>query len=50
MAVRIGNGYSSTNAMLTAKDILQYHFHLADESEIITGRARTDQVDSENVD
>ena len=50
MAVRIGNGYSSTNAMLTAKDILQYHFNLADESEIITGRARTDQVDSENVD
>ena len=50
MAVRIGNGYSSTNAMLTAKDILQYHFGLADESQIITGTARTDSVASENVD
>ncbi|MDO5703253.1 MAG: penicillin-binding transpeptidase domain-containing protein, partial [Lachnospiraceae bacterium] len=50
MAVRIGNGYSSTNAMLTAKDILQYYFGLAAESEIITGTARTDSVNSENVD
>ena len=50
IAVRIGNGYSSTNAMLTAKDILQYHFKLAPESDIITGTARTDSVDSANVD
>ncbi len=50
MAVRIGNGYSSTNAMLTAKDILQYYFDLADPSSIITGTARTDSVASENVD
>lgn len=50
IAVRIGNGYSSTNAMLTAKDILQYRFKLAPESEIITGSARTDSVDSANVD
>ena len=50
MAVRIGNGYSSTNAMLTAKDILQYYFKLADEDSIITGTARTESVASENVD
>ena len=50
MAVRIGNGYSSTNAMLTAKDILQYYFKLADEDTIITGTARTESVASENVD
>lgn len=50
MAVRIGNGYSSTNAMLTAKDILQYYFKLVDQNELITGTARagsnvTTQVD-----
>ncbi len=50
MAVRIGNGYSSTNAMLTAKDILQYYFKLVDQDELITGTARagsnvTTQVD-----
>ena len=50
MAVRIGNGYSSTNTLMTAKDILQYYFRLADESEIITGTARTANVSSENVD
>ena len=50
IAVRIGNGYSSTNAMLTAKDILQYHFKLASEDEIITGTARTDSVASVNID
>ena len=50
MAVRIGNGYSSTNAMLTAKDILQYYFKLTDVSDIITGSARTDSVASVNVD
>ena len=50
MAVRIGNGYSSTNTLMTAKDILQYYFKLADESEIITGTARTGNVTAENVD
>ncbi len=41
-AVRIANGYSSTNATLVAKDALNYYFHLADESEIITGAANSD--------
>ena len=50
MAVRIGNGYSSTNAILTAKDILQYRFHLVDENELLGGKARTDSIRSENVD
>ena len=50
MAVRIGNGYSSTNAMLTAKDVLQYYFKLVDQNELITGTAHagsnvTTQVD-----
>ena len=50
MAVRIGNGYSSTNAAMVAKDILQLYFGLADESDIITGTARNENVSSENVD
>ncbi len=50
MAVRIGHGYSSTNCVMTAKDILEYYFKLADESEIITGTARTGNLTSENVD
>ena len=50
MAIRIGNGYSSTNAILTAKDILQYYFKLVDASDIITGKAMTDSVNAENVD
>ena len=50
MAVRIGNGYSSTNCVMTAKDILQYYYKLADESEIITGTARTGNLTAVNVD
>lgn len=50
MAVRIGNGYSSTNAMLTAKDILQYYFKKVDASELITGTARTGSGVTEQVD
>ena len=50
MAVRIGNGYSSTNCVMTAKDILQYYYQLADESEIITGTARTGNLTAVNVD
>ena len=50
LAVRIGNGYSSTNATLVGKDIYQYYFNLVDESQLITGSARTDYVSSAQVD
>ena len=50
MAIRIGNGYSSTNAILAGKDIIQYYFNLVDESQLITGTARTDSVSSAQVD
>lgn len=50
IAVRIGNGYSSTNATLVAKDILQYYFNLTDSSNILTGHAMSQSVASENVD
>ena len=50
MAVRIGNGYSSTNCVMTAKDILEYYYKLADESDIITGAARTGNMTAVNVD
>ena len=39
MAVRITNGYSSTNAASVAKDIVSYYFKLKDESDIITNTA-----------
>ena len=39
MAVRIGNGYSSGNAASVAKDILNYKYNFADESDIVTGAA-----------
>lgn len=50
MAVRIGNGYSSTNAVNTAKDILEYYFKLVDASEILTGTAKTGSGVTEQVD
>lgn len=39
VAVRIGNGYSSGNAVSVAKDILNYKYNVADETEIVTGKA-----------
>lgn len=39
LAVRITNGYSSTNAALVARDVLSYYFELQDEEELITGHA-----------
>ncbi len=50
MAVRIGNGYSSTNAVMTAQDILQYYFKLTDTDELLTGRAKTGASVTEQVD
>lgn len=42
MAVRIAFGYSSTNAVWVAKDILNYTYQLVDEAEILTGTARVE--------
>ncbi|MDO4803738.1 MAG: penicillin-binding transpeptidase domain-containing protein [Lachnospiraceae bacterium] len=50
LAVRIGNGYSSTNAILVGKDIYQYYFNIVDESQLVTGTARTDYVSSAQAD
>lgn len=50
MAIRVANGYSSTNAVLVGKDILRYHFDLADEAEILTGKASEDGVTSVQTD
>ena len=41
LCVRIPHGYSSTNAAMTAKDILNYYFNLEDEDKIITGKAKS---------
>lgn len=41
VCVRIPHGYSSTNAAMTAKDILNYYFNLVDEDKIITGKAKS---------
>lgn len=41
ICVRIPHGYSSTNAAMTAKDILNYHFNLMEEDKIITGKAKS---------
>ncbi|MDY3919399.1 MAG: penicillin-binding transpeptidase domain-containing protein [Candidatus Limivivens sp.] len=38
-AVRITNGYSSSNAASVARDILSYKYNLKDKSEIIDGSA-----------
>ena len=32
-AIRIAYGYSSTNAKMVAKDMLQYYYNLEDETE-----------------
>lgn len=41
VCVRIPHGYSSTNAAMTAKDILNYYFNLVDEDKIVTGKAKS---------
>lgn len=50
MAVRIGNGYSSTNTTLVGRDIYQYIFNLADKSQLLDGKAHTDAITSVMVD
>ena len=41
LCVRIPHGYSSANAAMAAKDILNYYFNLEDEDKIITGKAKS---------
>lgn len=50
VAVRIGNGYASSNAVEVAKDILRYKYKLADESEIVTGAATSTDLSSTRTD
>ena len=38
-AIRIAYGYSSDNAIMTARDMLNYYYGLEDENQIITGKA-----------
>ena len=38
-AVRIAYGYSSGNAAVVAKDMLNYYYNLEDETEVLTGTA-----------
>lgn len=40
-AIRIANGYSSSNAVRVGRGLISYYFNLEDESEIITGQAST---------
>lgn len=44
MAIRIPNGYSSTNAVYVAKDIINYYYGLKQPEEILTGSADTNGV------
>ena len=48
IAVRIANGYSSTNAAMVAKDVLNYYFELEDETEILSGKAQTEGMTTNN--
>ena len=50
IAVRIAYGYSSTNACVTARDVLSYYYKLEDESEIITGKSETEGLSSSVTD
>ena len=50
VAVRIGNGYASSNAVEVAKDILRYKYKLADESEIVTGAATSTDLSNTRTD
>ena len=41
VAVRITNGYNSTNASLVARDVVSYYFGQGDKDSLITGHAAT---------
>lgn len=44
MAVRIAYGYSSSNCMMVAKDMLSYYYNLQDETEILTGTSDVESI------
>lgn len=44
MAVRIAYGYSSSNSMMVAKDMLSYYYNLQDETEILTGTSDVEGI------
>ncbi len=45
-AIRIAYGYSSTNAAVVAKDMLNYYYALAETSAVITGESATEGLSS----
>jgi len=49
MAIRIANGYSSSNAALVARDIISYKFNLSEEADILTKTA-SDNISTERTD
>ncbi|NCB91464.1 MAG: peptidase [Clostridia bacterium] len=49
-AIRIANGYSSSNAELVAEDVLNYYFDLKDETDILTGQANSEGVSNAHAD
>ena len=40
VATRIANGYTSSYAAKTTRDVLSYYFKLEDEEDLITGTAK----------
>ena len=50
MAVRIANGYTSTNVVYVAKDILSYYFGLQEETDILNGKASSGNVSNTRTD
>ncbi len=50
LAVRIAYGYSSTNAAVVVKDILNYYYELVDASQILTGNSAQDDLSNEHAD
>ncbi len=50
MAVRIAYGYSSSNTMVAAKDMLSYYYNLQDETEILTGTSDVEGITNSQQD
>ncbi len=50
IAVRIAYGYSSSNAAVVAKDVIEYYYELQDEGEIITGASATENLSNQITD
>lgn len=49
-AIRIANGYVSTNAVLVAHDILSYYYGLQSPDQILTGKANSDAITNTRID